>query len=77
MFLVRHSLYNPSFCSDSTNTDSSRFFVKLSFPLEFISCCMSVFSFVLRFYFSITGDFDFECAKKRNSVLVSYETIVV
>ena len=57
MFLVRHSLYNPSFCSDSTNTDSSRFFVKLSFPLEFISCCMSVFSFVLRF--SITGDFDF------------------
>ena len=27
MFLVRHSLYNPSFCSDSTNTDSYRFFV--------------------------------------------------
>ena len=64
-------MYNPSFCSDLTNTDACRFFVKLSFPLEFISCCMSVFSFVLRFYFFITGDFDFECAQKRNSVLVS------
>ena len=64
MFLVRHSLYNPSFCSDSTNTDSYPFFVKLSLPVEFIWCCLSVFSFVLRFCFSITGDFDFECAKK-------------
>ena len=69
MFLVRHSLYNPSFCSDSTNSGSYRFFVKLSFPLEFISCCMSAFSFVLRFYFSITVDFDFECAKKETQCL--------
>ena len=70
MFLVRDSLYNPSFCSDSTNTDSYRFLVKLSLSVEFIWCCISVFSFVLKI-FPITGDFDFECAKKRNSVLVS------
>ena len=67
---MRDSLYNPSFCSDSTNTDSYRFFVKLSFSVEFIWCCISVFSIILRF-FPIAGDFDFEYSKKRNSVLVS------
>ena len=71
MFLVRQSLYNPSFCSHSTRTASYRFFVKLSVLVSFIWCCKNVFSFVLR-CFSITGDSYFECAeKKRNSVFVS------
>ena len=30
------SLYNPSFCSDLTNTDFTRFFLKLSHLLKFI-----------------------------------------
>ena len=51
MFLVRHSLYNPSFFSHSTRTDSYRFFVKLSLVVKFIWCCRNVFSFALRFFF--------------------------
>ena len=47
MFLVRLSLYNPSFCSDSTNTDSNCFLVKLNPLVKFIWSCMSVLSFVL------------------------------
>ena len=64
MFLVRHSLYNPSFCSYSTSTDSYRFFVKLTLLVKFIWCCKNVFSFVIR-CFSITGDSYFECAEKK------------
>ena len=47
VFLVRHSWYDPSFCSDSTNADSNRFFIKLSLVVKFIWYCMSVLSFVL------------------------------
>ena len=63
MFLVRDSLYNPSYCSHSTRTHSCRFFVKLSLLAKFIWCCKNVFSFVLR-CFSITGDSYVECAEK-------------
>ena len=74
MFLVRHSLYNPSFCSDSTNTDSNRFFVKLSLLVKFIWYCMSVlFSFYKYIYiyfsfFFVTAESFPECArtKKKN-----------
>ena len=64
MFLVRHCLYKPSFCSHSTHTDSYRFFVKLSLLVKFNWCCKNVFSFVLR-CFSTTGDSCFECAEKK------------
>ena len=64
MFLVRQPLYNPSSSSDLTNTDSYRFFVKLSLLVKFIWCCKNVFSFVLRFV-SITGDSYFEFAEKK------------
>ena len=56
-FLVMHSLYNPSFCSDSTNKDISRFFLKLSHLLKFIWYCIGVLPFVLNYFVSITGDF--------------------
>ena len=67
MFLVRLSLYNPSFCSDSTNTNSNCFFVKRSLLVKFIWSCMSVLSFVLIYihFFSIKADFFLEWAKKK------------
>ena len=68
MFLVRHSLYNPSFCSDSTNTDSNRFFAKLSLPVKFLWFCTSVLSFLLMYIFSsIRADSFLECAKKKKT----------
>ena len=68
MFLVKHSLYNPSFFSDSTITDSNRFFVKLSLFLKFILYCMSVLSlkFVLIYFFPVTADSFLESARIKN-----------
>ena len=51
VFLAMHSFYNPSFCSKSTNTDFSRFFLKLSHLLKFIWYCISVLSFLLKYIF--------------------------
>ena len=66
MFLVKHSLYNPSFVSGSTNTDSNRFFVKMIFLLKFIWYCMTVLSFVLIcFFFPITAGSFLESARKK------------
>ena len=66
MFLVKHSLLNRSFCSHLTQTDSYRFFVKLSLLVKFIWCYMSVFSFVSS-CFQDRWFFLFNVPKKRNS----------
>ena len=65
MFLVKHSLYNPSFFSDLTKTDSNRFFVKLSLLLKFIWYCMTVLSFVLIYFFPVTADSFLQKARKK------------
>ena len=50
MFLVKHSLYNLSFCSLLTRTDSYRFFVKLSSLVKSISFSRIVCFLVLIFF---------------------------
>ena len=70
MFLVRHSLHNPIFCSDSTNTDSNRFFVKLRLLVKFIWYCMSVLSFlwIYLYFFRNSWFFPWMCQKKKNEI---------
>ena len=50
MFLVKHPLYNLSFCSLLTRTDSYRFSVKLSSHVKSISFNRIVCSLVLIFF---------------------------
>ena len=71
MFLVKNSLYNPSFCFHSTRTDSYRLFVKLSSLVKSVSSCRIVFSFVLTFFFPRHIILSSNVPKKRNSVFVS------
>ena len=70
MFLVRHSLYSPSLRSDSTNIDSSRFFVKLIFSceiyLELHECLVFRFNLYI-FFFHKRRFFSRICQKKKNN----------
>ena len=67
------SLYNPSVFSDLTNTDSNRFFVKLSLLQKFIWYCMTVLSFVLIYFFPVTADSFLQKARKTNKQKKTHE----
>ena len=68
MFLVKHSMLNRSFCSHLTQTDSYRFFIKLSLLVKFIWCYISVFSFVSS-YFQDRWFFTWNAEKKEIQLL--------
>ena len=64
MFLVNHSLYNPMFCSYSTQTDSYRFFVKLNLLVIF-TLMLHECVFITEIVISSTGDSFLEYARPK------------